>query len=191
MTGEIVPNPKLLMADADREGVVTRLHTAVAEGRITLSEFEERMSGVLAARTFADVTPYVEDLPGLASSEPIEISAWGSSISRTGRWTVPSHIRVAGTGSSVVLDFTEALLTSNVIRIDVDLRGSSLKMIVPLGSTIDAGATSLTGSSVRTRKLMTQSGAGQSATHYVITGQIFGSAMKVRPPLRWFWQRRR
>ena len=62
MSSELVPNPKHLMADADRERVVTRLHGAVGEGRLTLGEFEDRVSGVLAARTFGEIEPFVADL---------------------------------------------------------------------------------------------------------------------------------
>jgi hypothetical protein len=189
MTGEIAPNPRLLMADADRERVVTRLHTAVSEGRLTLSEFEERISGVLAARTFADVTPFLADLPETEPAEPIEISAYGSSISRAGRWAVPARMRVKATGSSVSLNFTEAQLSGNVIRIDVELRGSSLKMIVPEGSSVDAGAASMVGSSARVRRLSNDPRAG--GIHFVVTGALLGSSVKARPPRRWFWRRNR
>jgi len=34
MGSDLVPNANMLMADADRERVVARLHAAVAEGRI-------------------------------------------------------------------------------------------------------------------------------------------------------------
>ena len=48
MSGE---RPDLRMSDADREVVFARLNAAAAEGRLTLAEFEERVDGVLRART--------------------------------------------------------------------------------------------------------------------------------------------
>ena len=38
------------------------LHTAYAEGRITLAEHEERTDAVLQARTFDDLTTLTDDL---------------------------------------------------------------------------------------------------------------------------------
>jgi hypothetical protein len=189
MTGEIELNSRLLIADADRERAVTRLHKAVGEGRLTLSEFEDRMSGVLASRTFADVQPFLADLPEPAElAQPLELSARGSSIVRTGRWAVPARMQLKATGSSIVLNFIEAQLSSDVVYIDVELRGSSFRMTVPEGSSVDAGAVFMAGSSVRVRHVSGQPAAG--ATHYVVTGTLKGSTIKARPPMRWFWRRR-
>ena len=203
MSGELVPNPKHLMADADRERVVTRLHGAVGEGRLTLGEFEDRVSGVLAARTFGEIEPFVADLPGHAGlpghsgllgqsmmsapGKPVELSALGSSIKRTGRWTVPAEMRIKAMGSSVLLDSTTATLTSNVIHIDVDLTGSSLKMIVPEGSSVDASGASLAGSAVKVRRIPEFASADQTGAHYVVTGHLRGSSVKVGPPRKPFW----
>lgn len=196
MSNELVPNANLLMSDADRERFVTRLNTAVGEGRLTFSEFEERLSGVLAARTFGEITPYLADLPSgpvmpVAPSGPVELSATGSSLRRTGRWTVPAVLRVRGTGSSTVLDFTEAIVTSSVVHIDVSLRGSSLRLIVPEGTSVDAAATEMVGSSVKVRRISEYAQPGQTGTHIVVTGNLRGSSFKAAPPWRWFWRRRR
>ncbi len=182
------------MADADRERVVARLHTAVSEGRLTLPEFEDRVSGVLAARTFGEIEPYVADLPGsravaLPSDRPYELSARGSSIKRAGRWDVPAEMRIVASGSSVRLDFTEANIPSSVVHIDVELRGSSIKMTVPEGSSVQTDATSLTGSSTKVRRLSEQALPGQVGTHYVLTGDLRGSSITAAPPYVWFWQR--
>ena len=209
MSGELVPNPKHLMADADRERVVTRLHSAVGEGRLTLSEFEDRVSGVLAARTYGEIEPFVADLPGQADllgqaglpgqvsllgqsvraspGKPVELSALGSSIKRTGPWTVPAEMRIKAMGSSVLLDLRTATLTSNVVHIDVDLTGSSLKMIVPEGSSVDASGASLAGSATKVRRIPDFSSAGQTGAHYVVTGHLRGSSIKASPPRRPFW----
>jgi hypothetical protein len=56
----------LRMSDRDREQVVGRLYEAVGGGRITMAEFEDRLTSVLAARTFGDVLPCVADPPTTA-----------------------------------------------------------------------------------------------------------------------------
>jgi hypothetical protein len=59
-----VPAPPAIRAsDADREAVVTRLQTAVGEGRIDLDEFSERADAAYRATTTADLAVLVADLP--------------------------------------------------------------------------------------------------------------------------------
>jgi hypothetical protein len=52
------------ISDADRERAAERLHQALAEGRITLSELEERLGVVYAAKYEVDLLPPLADLPG-------------------------------------------------------------------------------------------------------------------------------
>ncbi len=84
MTGELAANTLLRMSDRDREGVVARLNQAVGEGRLTIEEFEERLTGVLTARTFGDIVPYVADLPTphptATSAERTNLTVRGSSL---------------------------------------------------------------------------------------------------------------
>jgi len=51
------------ISDHDRDAVLRRLERAVAEGRLTLSEFEERSSATLQARTRGDLDEVTSDLP--------------------------------------------------------------------------------------------------------------------------------
>jgi hypothetical protein len=50
-------------ADADRDRVTAALRDEMAIGRITLEEFEERLSGVYAAKTWSDLRALTSDLP--------------------------------------------------------------------------------------------------------------------------------
>jgi hypothetical protein len=190
MSGELVPGHNILMADTDRERVVARLHAAVSEGRITLSEFEQRMTGVLAARTFGDVVPYVDDLPAVpvapAHRGPIVLR--GSSMRRDGRWNVPPTMQIEAHGSGVYLDYSEAIITSPVVELEVDLRGAGTKLTVPHGSTVDLTGLSLTGASAQQKGIPTEPQPGRP--HFVVHGQVRGSSVKARypkPPRRWRW----
>jgi len=185
----------MLMGDADRERVVARLHGALSEGRLTLTEFEERISGVLAARTFGEVVPYLEGLPPApAMPSPVErasLSVRGSSLRRQGRWVVPSVLRIEASGSNVRLDFTEAIISTAVVEIDMTMRGSSARLIVPPGASVDLGGISLTGSSARNRRV--PSNAGSGGPHFVVVGEARGSSVRATHPRtwRWPWERRR
>jgi hypothetical protein len=55
----------LRVGDADRQRVVAELQRHYIEGRLTSEELGERVSQALHARTFADFTPLLADLPPL------------------------------------------------------------------------------------------------------------------------------
>jgi len=55
---------KLRASDSDRERVAQVLHTALAEGRLTVAELQERLDTVYAAKTLRELEPVTRDLPG-------------------------------------------------------------------------------------------------------------------------------
>lgn len=50
-------------SDGERESVVDVLRDAYTEGRLTLEEFEERMSAAYAAKTWTELRELTSDLP--------------------------------------------------------------------------------------------------------------------------------
>ncbi|MER5732322.1 DUF1707 domain-containing protein [Streptomyces sp. NPDC002138] len=70
------PLPELRASDADRERVVERLRDAVAEGRLDMEEFEERLTAAYASRTYAELEPLTIDLPapGQTPGGPVSFS---------------------------------------------------------------------------------------------------------------------
>lgn len=190
MSGELAGGEShLRMSDHDREQVVGRLYEAVGDGRITMEEFEDRLTGVLAARTFGDVVPYVADLPTTApvgGAAQVDLEVTGSPIRRTGRWVAPPRMNIKARGSSITLDYTEAVLASPVIQIDLAATGSSLRLIAPRGSSADLTGLTLRGSSAKSGRMSTIRGGGP---HLVVTGEVRGSSVRVRNPWRWPWRR--
>lgn len=57
--------------DADRQQVVDRLRVAMDEGRLTLDEYDERVSKAYASQTYADLKELLTDLP---STTPVSRS---------------------------------------------------------------------------------------------------------------------
>ena len=55
--------PELRASDADRELVAERLRDALAEGRLDMEEFGERLDAVYQARTYGELAPLTKDLP--------------------------------------------------------------------------------------------------------------------------------
>jgi hypothetical protein len=68
----LVLGPDVRASDADRDVGADILCAAVADGRLTLAELDERLDGVLSARTLREIARLISDLPGRKFPEPIE-----------------------------------------------------------------------------------------------------------------------
>lgn len=58
------PHGRMRAADVDRQAVAERLRQAVDEGRLYLSEYDDRLGRAYAARTYGELAVLVSDLPG-------------------------------------------------------------------------------------------------------------------------------
>jgi Domain of unknown function (DUF1707) len=68
MEGELEPGwqpdaSRLRVSDTDRHQVAEILREAAGEGRIDLTELDERLEATYAAKTYADLVPLTADLP--------------------------------------------------------------------------------------------------------------------------------
>ncbi len=63
----------LRAGDVDREFVAERLRNALNEGRLTLSEYDDRLQEAYAARTYGDLKGLLSDLPAVAAHERSQI----------------------------------------------------------------------------------------------------------------------
>ncbi len=86
------PPAAVRASDADRQAVVDRLQTALAEGRIDIDEFRERCEAALAAGTTADLAPLLADLPA-ERPPPVEMVGGRAPRTATG---VFGDIRLSG-----------------------------------------------------------------------------------------------
>ena len=80
-------------SDADRERIVSLLHTAATEGRIGSDELEQRVSAALKARTYGELDSLIADIPssraGARANRERPIPARvGGVASRGGGWAL-------------------------------------------------------------------------------------------------------
>jgi hypothetical protein len=61
-----MPEPHLRAADSDRAAVATALGEHMAAGRLTVDEYDERLTRVYAAKTYGELAEITVDLPDLA-----------------------------------------------------------------------------------------------------------------------------
>ncbi|MEU0130577.1 DUF1707 domain-containing protein [Streptomyces sp. NPDC006289] len=121
-------------SDAERERIAETLREAVAEGRLEMDEFEQRLDATFKARTHAELEPLVRDLPVPgAASRPVAgpvagrnetsggwpariggnatssgaFAFWGG-FSRKGRWTVGRSFTAFAMWGGGEIDLREA-----------------------------------------------------------------------------------
>jgi hypothetical protein len=173
------------VSDAERNLVVERLNHAVGEGRLTLSEFEDRLQAVLAARTHDEMVPFVADLPAAVAPEVLTLRSRSSSLKRAGRWVVPRQLVIEAQSSGVRLDLTEAQVASPTVEVPVDLRSSSLTVVLPKGASATIHDVELSSSTAKAK--VPESGGG---LHVVVRGRLQSSSLGVRYQRRfrrWRW----
>ena len=104
-----VPDPNVRASDADRERIVEQLRQHTAEGRLTMDEFEQRMSAAYAAKTYGDLTQLTRDLPVDLGARP-RGAAGASPWQRTSTPTATAGAGGAGTTGLAPGDVVGALL---------------------------------------------------------------------------------
>jgi hypothetical protein len=146
-----VPEPHELRAsNTDRERVAKILHDAMAEGRLTVSELEERLDKVYAAKTFGELEPLTRDLPvqaGGPAPQPRALAmpnnriggrgtsaaavAVMSGTARKGAWTVPPTFNAFALMGGVDLDLTEATFEDRETTIQAFALMGGIDIVVP------------------------------------------------------------
>jgi hypothetical protein len=146
----------LRCSDVDRERVAEALRLAAGDGRLTLSELEERLDAAFRARTYGELEPITSDLPqgpypvpGLSApatvshrtrpgaplpAAPVErvMTVLGDER-RSGRWEVPAKLDITCLLGEVKLDFTEAIVRHGEVVVQVAAILGSVTLIVPDG----------------------------------------------------------
>ncbi|MGQ4361252.1 DUF1707 SHOCT-like domain-containing protein [Streptomyces sp. SAS_272] len=160
MTDDAVPDRSDLRAsDADRERVAEVLRDAVAEGRLDMAEFEERLEQTYAARTYRELAPITRDLPvpGAAAppvvslhKEPSRDGGWAgrivggegsstwavavmSGFQRKGRWTVPRRFTCVAFWGGGEIDLREADFSAGEVEINCFAVMGGVQITVPPG----------------------------------------------------------
>ncbi|GGU73217.1 hypothetical protein GCM10010260_01090 [Streptomyces filipinensis] len=152
--------PDLRAADADRERVAEVLRDALAEGRLDMEEFEERLEAAYKARTYGELAPLTRDLPaaGAAASHapvsftkaPAQSGGWAdrivggegsstgaiaimSGFERKGRWTVPRRFNCFAFWGGGEIDLREANFADHEVEINCVAIMGGMQVTVPPG----------------------------------------------------------
>jgi hypothetical protein len=158
-TAAVPGPPDLRASDADRERVAEVLRDALAEGRLDMAEFEERLELTYKARTYGELTPITRDLPvaGVVpppvvslSKEPSAGGSWAgrivggegsstwavavmSGFQRKGRWTVPRRFNCVAFWGGGEIDLREADFAAGEVEINCVAIMGGVQITVPPG----------------------------------------------------------
>ncbi len=153
------------VSNDDRERIARVLHDSMAEGRLTVTELEERLDKVYAAKTFADLEPLTRDLPAGAQTRSVAVPqpaaapstriggratsssaiAILSGSDRKGVWTVaPTFTSVALMGG-VQIDLTDARFEDAETTIQAFAMMGGIEIVVPDDIIIQVNGTGFMG----------------------------------------------
>ncbi len=174
---------ELRVSDAEREHVVQVLQKAIGRGLLTLDEFTERTDSALAARTRAELNAVLVDLPGVTHQDPdspvrekpVELRANMSTLRRTGRWTVPRELIIQNRLASTDLDFSEAVIAHDEVRITLNVSGGSVKLLLPERASVVTDDVRVTAGSIKDKV-----GGGGGRPRFVLAGTLTAGSLQLR-----------
>lgn len=149
-------------SDADRERVADLIRQAASDGRLTLTELDERIEALYSAKTYAELEPVVHDLPGEFPFPPATLpeviapaaapalarrvggragsrgaKAVFGGIVRRGDWVVPRYYQVKAVFGGADLDLREASLEAPEVEIIVKAVFGGVNIVVPHDVRVD------------------------------------------------------
>ena len=144
--------PGLRASHTDRDRVVEALRVAAGEGRLSAEELDSRLGIALSARTVGELAELTLDLPTIPAAkghDTLTVEQHGGRYVREGRWQVPAHIVLRTQLARVTLNFTRAVITSNVLQIEADMAHGKLFIVTTPGIVIDTDGLNLTYSKLK------------------------------------------
>lgn len=148
--------PALLAGDGDRDASVQSLTTAVAEGRLTLEEFSDRVDQAHTARTQQELALLTRDLPAPAQTtavtarEPERYRATFSRLVRSGPWELPARSSFRCLFGTIVLDLSQARLAGAEVELEVFNLFGTVTLLVPAGVDVSVSGGGMFASQVLT-----------------------------------------
>jgi hypothetical protein len=167
--------PDLRASHTERDRVVDALRVAGGDGRLSAEELDTRLESALSARTLGELAELTADLPiapVAMAKDAIVVEQHGGKFVREGRWTVPARIELRTRLCRVTLDFTHAVITSNVVRIEADMAHGRLLIVSSPGTVIDTDGLNLMYSKV---KLQSKNTAADPHLRIEIVGKLLHS----------------
>jgi Domain of unknown function (DUF1707) len=171
--------PDLRASHVDRDRVVDALRVAAGDGRLDAEELDTRLERALTARTLGELAGLTADL-GLAT-DVLVVEQGGGKYVKEGHWRVPARIDLRTGLCRVTLDFTHAVITASVLRIDAKMVHGKLLIVSRPGIVINADGLHCTYSKV---KLHSKDSAADPLLHIELVGTLVHAKVIEQRPRR-------
>src|SRR3984957_7377213 len=154
----------LRASDKDRESAAEVLREAAGEGRLNMTELDERLEAVYEAKTYAELEPIIRDLPhrviapaspasppSSAAEPPAGKPSSGSAVavmsgfSRKGAWVVPADFTAVVVMGGGELDLRDAQFSAPVVNIHATAIMGAIAIIVPEDAEVQVTGVGLLG----------------------------------------------
>ncbi|MCC8929499.1 DUF1707 and DUF2154 domain-containing protein [Rhodococcus sp. BGS-1C] len=187
---EQLPEPQrasVRAADADRNLVAKLLDNALADGQLTITEYDERTAAAYRAKTYGELDVLTADL-ALTPPETSQYTASGpgtdraiaimSGFERKGEWTVAPRIDAFAFWGGGELDLRRARFSAREVTINCVAIMGGIDIIVPPNIGVEVRGMGIMGGFDH----LSQTGAPH-APHVIITGFAFwgGVGIKAKP----------
>jgi hypothetical protein len=142
-------------SDSDRERAAEVLRDAAGEGRLDMTELDQRLDAVYAAKTYAELEPITRDLPQAGTARPVAPAtkadpdrfggqpsssmavAIMSGFERKGDWVVPASFTAVAFMGGGTLDMRAARFAEREVTIHVTAIMGGVEIVVPQDAQVD------------------------------------------------------
>ncbi len=192
--GGEVARSELRASYDDRDRVVELLRVSAGDGRLTAEELDQRLELAMTARTYGELAKLVADLPAAGAAAPpavrvkdvVRIDTRSGHVRRVDRWTVPQRMEVKVTSGHVLLDFTQAVITQPLLKLDIEVRSGHVRVLTRPGIVVDTDDVAIRSGHVRVKAPWDTDVPVQLRIE--VTGKVGSGHLVARPRYRNFWQ---
>jgi hypothetical protein len=177
----LIPAGAARAGDADREAVAERLRIAAGDGRIDLTELDERLARAYAAKTYGQLEVLVADLPvhsaaipndALPEPETLVLKTTAPNLKQSGQWTVPQRITAESASGWITIDFTRASCAHREVDVEAVTQTGWIRLLLPEGWAARVSPSSTNTSHISNKAAGT---ADPGAPTVIVTGHpVFG-----------------
>lgn len=171
-------------ADADRNLVAKLLSDALADGQLSLSEYDERTAAAFAAKTYGELDVLTTDL-ALSAPSGASYSAGGptadravaimSGFTRKGEWTVAPRIDAIAFWGGGEIDLRHAHFSAPVVTINCVAIMGGIEITVPSNLAVEVRGAGIMGGFDH----LSQTGV-PGAPRVIVTGFAFWGGVGIK-----------